>query len=150
MIDSYKIEIKKMIEKCNKHFWDYQSKKGVFFRHLVSILLALLALLISLKAPENNTPLSNYLFVASVCLIVVCILCSVGVLYIQIIHAKAVYQGFRRLLLERLKAEEKRKSDYQFDRTDVPPYAIYLEKAALVFLGLALISLVAYSYTMIN
>ena len=149
MIDPYKIEIKKVIEKCNEHFLDYQSKKGVFFRHLVSILLALLALLISLKGPVNNTPLNNNLFVVSVCLIVACILCSVSVLYIQITHAKAVYQDYRRLLLERLEGEGKKRDGYQFDRTDMPPYAIYIEKGALLFLILALISLVIYSYTLI-
>ena len=134
----------KKIDDTNDAFKNLNNAVVKFYSLLTSILLVFLGLTFGLKSNEDQQELSFYLFWAMIFLLVLCLLCSITVLYGEIKILRDLYHLCRNSLLQYYQSQGK--EDVPLNVAEYHKIFEWAQVAALVFLVLSLICLVIYIY----
>ena len=141
--DRYKRGVISIIEKKNESLDRLGSELSTFFRHLTTILLIYLGLIVHLISAENQQHPSHHLLLLTICLTVACVLFSVAVLYERVYHARMRSQARQKQLKRYIDNEGETK--FRIQMVDNNKIFLFFEKAALVMFSLSLVSLVIYA-----
>ena len=144
----FKKGVAQRIENKNNSFEQLNVAISKFFTHLTTILVIFLGLIAQMKPQENLENLPYHLYRVLICLLVLCLLFCVLVLYGEISLERKNNQIRQRILLEYIDSDGAKKN--QTGKAKKLRVFYISEILALVFFALSLICFLAYSYCSMN